>query len=73
MNRTEIAGRIKGLLAKTVDNGCTESEALSAALKARELIEKHQLCLSEVELRRRALFRAGRTRQRQESSTSGQQ
>jgi hypothetical protein len=51
MNRTEIGARIQALLAKTTENGCTEAEAMSAMMKARELIEKHQFSLSEVELR----------------------
>jgi hypothetical protein len=32
-NRSEIAAKIRALLAKTVDKGCTEAEAVAAALK----------------------------------------
>jgi len=45
-----ITGRIRSLLAKTVDNGCTEAEALAAALKAKELMDTYQIDLSEEEL-----------------------
>jgi hypothetical protein len=50
MNRSEIAARIRALFAKTTERGCTEAEAMSAATKAYELIEKHQLKQSEIEL-----------------------
>jgi hypothetical protein len=45
-----ITGRIRSLLAKTVDNGCTEAEALAAAVKAKELMDTYQIDLSEEEL-----------------------
>ncbi len=37
--------------AKTIDNGCTEDEALSAAAKVAELLDRHDLSLTDVELR----------------------
>src|SRR3954451_11030033 len=43
--------RIQALRAKTIDNGCTEDEALSAAAKVAELLDRHDLSLSDVELR----------------------
>ncbi len=43
--------RIQGLRAKTTANGCTEGEALSAAAKVAELLDRHDLSLSDVELR----------------------
>jgi len=43
--------RIQALRAKTIDNGCTEEEALSAAAKVAELLDRHDLSLSDVELR----------------------
>jgi hypothetical protein len=48
--RQEIAARIRALLAKTVDKGCTEQEAVAAAAKAKELMDRHQVDLSETEL-----------------------
>jgi hypothetical protein len=43
--------RIQALRAKTIDNGCTESEALSAAAKVAELLDRYDLSLSDIELR----------------------
>ena len=45
-----IAARVRALLSKTTENGCSESEALLAAAKARELMDKYQLSMSEAEL-----------------------
>jgi hypothetical protein len=50
MQRKDVATRIRALLSKTVENGCSEAEALAAALKARELLDAYQLELSDVEL-----------------------
>ena len=33
--------RIQGLRAKTIANGCTEAEAMLAAAKVAELLERH--------------------------------
>jgi len=43
--------RIQALRAKTIANGCTEDEALSAAAKVAELLDRHDLSLSDLELR----------------------
>jgi hypothetical protein len=43
--------RIAALLQKTVDNGCTEAEALAAAAKVAELLDRHALSMSDVEIR----------------------
>lgn len=37
--------------AKTVANGCTEGEALAAAAKVAELLDRHDLSLTDVEIR----------------------
>lgn len=37
MNRDGIIQKIQALMSKTVDNGCSEEEALSALKKAKEL------------------------------------
>ncbi|HLZ65942.1 MAG TPA: DUF2786 domain-containing protein [Aliidongia sp.] len=47
----KLHARILGLRAKTIDNGCTEAEALAAAAKVAELLDRHELSLSDVELR----------------------
>lgn len=46
-----LKARIHGLRAKTTDNGCTEAEALSAAAKVAELLDRYDLSLSDVEIR----------------------
>jgi len=43
--------RIQALRAKTMDNGCTEDEALSAAAKVAELLDRYDLSLTDVEMR----------------------
>ncbi len=45
-----LLARIAGLRAKTTDRGCTEQEALAAAAKVSELLDRHGLTLTEVEL-----------------------
>ena len=37
--------------AKTIDNGCTEGEAVSAAAKVAELLDRYDLSLTDVEIR----------------------
>lgn len=46
-----LTARIQALRAKTTANGCTEAEALLAAAKIAELLDRHDLSLSDVELR----------------------
>jgi hypothetical protein len=41
--------RIQGLRAKTVDQGCTEQEALAAADKVAELLDRYGLSLGEID------------------------
>jgi Protein of unknown function (DUF2786) len=40
--------RIQGLRSKTTDNGCTEAEALLAAAKVTELLDRYDLSLTDV-------------------------
>ena len=47
----KLKSRIQALRAKTVQNGCTEAEALSAAAKVAELLDQYDLSLSDVDLR----------------------
>ena len=49
-----VVQRIQALRAKTVDQGCTEQEALASANKVAELLDRYGLSLSEIELRRQA-------------------
>jgi hypothetical protein len=49
MDRKKILSFIAGLLSKTVENGCTEEEAMAAATKANELLKKYDLSFSDLE------------------------
>ena len=48
--RAALAKKIKALLAKTNERGCTEAEVIEAALKAAELQAAYNIDLTEVEL-----------------------
>ena len=47
----KLKTRIQALRAKTIDNGCTEDEALSAAAKVAELLDRYDLSLTDVDIR----------------------
>jgi|RhiMethySRZTD1v2_1073278.scaffolds.fasta_scaffold43937_8 hypothetical protein len=47
--RTDLIKKIKSLLAKTVENGCTEGEAITAAEHAAKLMEQYDLTFDDVE------------------------
>ncbi|MBI5165824.1 MAG: DUF2786 domain-containing protein [Magnetospirillum sp.] len=47
----KLKTRLQALRAKTIANGCTEEEALSAAAKVAELLDRHDLSLSDLEIR----------------------
>ncbi len=49
-----LIGRIQALRAKTVEQGCTEQEALTTAEKVAELLDRYGLSLSELDLKRQA-------------------
>ena len=49
-----LKARIQALRAKTTVNGCTEAEAMLAAAKVAELLDRHALSLSDIELRHAA-------------------
>jgi len=49
-----LVQRIQALRAKTVEQGCTEQEALAAAEKVAELLDRYGLSLSELDLRRQS-------------------
>lgn len=50
-DREKLAARIRALRAKTVENGCTEAEALAAAEKLAQLLADHNMTLDEADLR----------------------
>ncbi|CUW37518.1 conserved protein of unknown function [Magnetospirillum sp. XM-1] len=43
--------RLQALRAKTIANGCTEEEALAAAAKVAELLDRHDLSMTDLEIR----------------------
>jgi Protein of unknown function (DUF2786) len=47
----KLRARIQALRSKTIENGCTEDEALSAAAKVAELLDRHDLSLTDLETR----------------------
>jgi len=52
-----IAKRIRSLLNKTIENGCTEEEAMLAADKAGELMDKYDLSFSQVQMKKQKIGR----------------
>ena len=50
-NRSAAVNRIRNLLSKTTENGCTEQEAMAAAQKAGELMDKYGIQQSETEIK----------------------
>lgn len=42
-NRENIFNKVRALLAKTTDNGCTEAEAMMALEMAEKLMERHEI------------------------------
>jgi len=49
--RERIAATIRALRAKTVENGCTEAEALAAAEKLAQILRDHNMTVDEAEMR----------------------
>lgn len=47
----KLKARIVALRSKTVDNGCTEQEAVAAAAKVAELLDQYDLSLTDIEIR----------------------
>lgn len=50
-DREKIAAKIRALRAKTVENGCTEDEAVAAARKVAEMLATYNMTLEEAEMR----------------------
>lgn len=60
-NKEALKARIRALRAKTIENGCTEAEALAAAEKVMELLARHgmapgdeEISQEDIDLRRRS-------------------
>lgn len=47
--RKKMLERVKAILSKTMENGCTESEAMAALAKARELMATYEIDEKELE------------------------
>jgi alkylhydroperoxidase/carboxymuconolactone decarboxylase family protein YurZ len=56
--REGTLGRIRALMAKTVENGCTEAEAAAAAAKVDELIATYEIDIDEVTMRKQEFLQA---------------
>ena len=54
-----VLQRIRALRDKTIDQGCSEQEALAAAAKVAELLDRYGLSLSEVEIKEQACESVG--------------
>lgn len=54
----KLKNRLQALRAKTIANGCTEEEALAAAAKVAELLDRHDLSLSDLEIRQELCLQA---------------
>ena len=53
-----LLARIQALRSKTTDRGCTEQEAMAAAAKVAEMLDRHGLSMSELELKAQPCERA---------------
>lgn len=49
--RDSIAAKARALAAKTVENGCTEAEAIAAAEALARLLAKHNMTMDEAEMK----------------------
>lgn len=56
--RDGMLARIRALMAKTTDNGCTEAEAAEAARKVDELMALYEIDLDEVSMRQQDILQA---------------
>jgi Protein of unknown function (DUF2786) len=57
--REKLLDKVKALLSKTVENGCTEQEALAALAKARAMMDAYEIDDAELKLTKEegAVFR----------------
>jgi hypothetical protein len=56
--RESQLGRIRALMAKTIENGCTEAEAAAAAAMVDALMAKYEIDLDEVAMRKQEIIQA---------------
>src|SRR5262249_45680526 len=63
MNRDRLLNKIRGLLSKTQENGCTEAEAFASLDKARALMDAYEVTSEELRLTKEEadiIFKAAR-------------
>lgn len=46
--RAQLIAKIKALLSKTVENGCTEAEAMAALAVARRMMDQHEIDATDI-------------------------
>ncbi len=49
-NRSNIINKVRAIMSKTIDNGCTEAEAMLALQMAEKLIEEHEISDEDLKL-----------------------
>lgn len=49
-DRSKLLDKIRGLLSKTVENGCTEAEAMAALAKARAMMDAYEVTEDDLRL-----------------------
>jgi hypothetical protein len=47
--RDKLISRVRALLSMTIENGCSEAEAMSAAAMASKLMEEHDLAIKDID------------------------
>lgn len=50
LNRENLLGKIRALMAKTIDRGCSEAEAMAALAKAKAMIDAYEVSDDELKL-----------------------
>lgn len=55
INRSKILERLRNLRERTVENGCTEAEAMAAMGMIGRIMDEHNVAMSEIDVREEAL------------------
>lgn len=69
-DRQKLATTIRALLAKTTENGATEAEALAAALKAQEIMDRFHLDHSALEMEEEGIHQIKTNQGRRENGVN---
>lgn len=54
-NRAQIIDRLRKLRERTVENGCTEAEAMAAMAMIGKIMDEHNVAMSEIDVREEAM------------------